>query len=199
MLGTVTKAVETVETVIVVVGSSVGTGVLDVGPAAGANEELAVAEVDSKVVRGLDVAIAVVVEAEGANVASAAAPVKVVKPAVAPLNVADMVTKMMDVGGAACAVSEEEASAAVVLSPADNAAADELAVIWTVVVPIVVVPLMVAPKLPPDPSVDVPDEEPVLEAAASVVDEGKDWPLAGIGMTLVEIALVAAARVVCEA
>jgi hypothetical protein len=58
---------------------------------------------------------------------------------------------------------------------------------------------MVVVKLLPDPSADVAAEDSVLEAATSEVDEGNDCPLAGIGMTLVEIALVAAAKLVCDA
>ena len=67
------------------------------------------------------------------------------------------------------------------------------------VVPIVVVPLIVVMKVLADPCVAVAAEDSVLELAMSEVDEGKDCPLAGIGMTLVDDALVATAKLVCEA
>lgn len=67
------------------------------------------------------------------------------------------------------------------------------------VVPIVVVPLIVVMKLLADPSVAVAAEDSALELAISEEDEGRDCPLAGIGMTLVDDALVATAKLVCEA
>lgn len=91
------------------------------------------------------------------------------------------------------------------LSPAagitdEDAAAGELAVTCTVVVPTVVVPLIVVIKLLSGPTVAVAADDSVAELGVSdEVDEGKDCPLAGIGMMLVDVALDAAAMLVCEA
>jgi hypothetical protein len=132
------------------VGSELLEGIDVLGSAGTDDDEdvaaAAEAEVGSEVAttgRGLELAVArlvvatVELAAEDANVASAAAPVRVVKPAVGPLKVADMVTKTTDaslVGCAPCADSEGvEDSADVVLSPAAGLAeeivAGELAVI----------------------------------------------------------------------
>jgi hypothetical protein len=86
----------------------------------------------------------------------------------------------------------EEATevAAVVLSPAagfdEDTAADELAVTW---------------KLFEAPSVVVTAADSLTELATSGVDDddGNDCPLAGIGTMLVDVALDAAATLVCEA
>lgn len=154
VLATVTKAVEMVEMVIVVVGSFAGSRLLeeiDVLGSAGVDEDADVtaageAELGSEVAATgvalelatgrLVVAIAELA-ADDANVASAAAPVRVVKPAVGPLKVADMVTKITDASVAGCAPCADpedvEDSAAVVLCPAaglaEEIAAGELAVI----------------------------------------------------------------------
>lgn len=112
-LAIVTKAVDTVETVTVVVGSSVGTALLE-----GTEDGLASADDDVAAAGTADVASEIEVlevvragsGAELASVCAAAAPVIVVKPAVAPVKVADMVTKTTDaalVGSCPAAGSEE--------------------------------------------------------------------------------------------
>ena len=102
-LATVTNSVDTDETVMVVVGSSAGIGLLavvgelEVAATGGAVAAVGVADMASEVV------VVEVLEVVGAGVAvevpkvwTAAAPVRVVKPPVGPLKVADIVTKTTD-------------------------------------------------------------------------------------------------------
>ena len=95
-LATVTNSVDTDETVMVVVGSSAGIGLLAV---VGELEVAAVGVADM----ASEVVVVEVLEVVGAGVAveapkvwTAAAPVRVVKPPVGPLKVADIVTKTTD-------------------------------------------------------------------------------------------------------